>query len=47
LFVHPRETLPARRIGEPEDLANAAIAMLSNPDITGTVLHVDGGGPLS
>jgi NAD(P)-dependent dehydrogenase (short-subunit alcohol dehydrogenase family) len=47
LFAHLRETLPARRIGEPEDLANAAIALLSNPYITGTVLHVDGGGRLS
>ena len=37
--------VPARRIGEPEDIA-AAVAMLVSEDasyVTGTVVHVNGG----
>ncbi|GAC1586813.1 MAG: SDR family oxidoreductase [Candidatus Velthaea sp.] len=42
-----RKTLPARRVGEPRDLAEAALAVITNPFITGTVLHADGGGRLA
>ena len=35
--------LPARRVGQPEDLAQAIVAVMTNGYITGTVLHVDGG----
>ena len=38
---------PARRVGQPADVSAAAIAALSNPFITGTTLHVDGGGRLA
>jgi NAD(P)-dependent dehydrogenase (short-subunit alcohol dehydrogenase family) len=37
------ETLPARRIGQPEDVAQALIFMMTNPFITGTVMHLEGG----
>ena len=47
LFDHLRKTLPARRTGEPADLADAAISVMTNPYITGTVLAVDGGGSLA
>ncbi|MDX7953913.1 SDR family oxidoreductase [Lichenihabitans sp. Uapishka_5] len=47
LFDHLRMTLPARRIGEPADLADAAVSVMTNPYITGTVLAVDGGGSLA
>ena len=47
LFEHLRSTLPARRIGEPRDLAEAALAVMTNPYVTGTVLHCDGGGHLA
>lgn len=47
LFASLRETLPARRVGDPADLAAAALLMMTNPFITGTVLDVDGGGRLS
>ena len=47
LFDHLRTTLPARRIGDPADLADAAVSVMTNPYITGTVLAVDGGGSLA
>lgn len=47
LFAHLRETLPARRIGAPSDLAEAALAVMTNRYITGSVLHCDGGGHLA
>lgn len=42
-----RKSLPTRRVGQPEDLAEATLALMTNPFITGTVLHCDGGGHLS
>ncbi|HEY3267971.1 MAG TPA: SDR family oxidoreductase [Armatimonadota bacterium] len=42
-FASLAATLPARRIGQPEDLAQAILAVMTNAYITGTVLHVDGG----
>jgi NAD(P)-dependent dehydrogenase (short-subunit alcohol dehydrogenase family) len=35
---------PARRVGQPADIASAALLALTNPFLTGTTLHVDGGG---
>jgi NAD(P)-dependent dehydrogenase (short-subunit alcohol dehydrogenase family) len=35
--------LPARRIGQPGDIAQAFLAVMRNGFITGTVLHADGG----
>lgn len=35
--------LPVGRIGRPEDIARAFLAVMRNPFITGTVLHADGG----
>ncbi|MFF0632152.1 SDR family oxidoreductase [Nocardia sp. NPDC004151] len=37
---------PARRVGTPADIASAALLALTNPFLTGTTLHVDGGGRL-
>ncbi|WP_235096666.1 SDR family oxidoreductase [Amycolatopsis decaplanina] len=37
---------PARRVGRPEDIASAALLTLANPFLTGTTVHVDGGGRL-
>ncbi len=39
-------SLPVGRIGRPEELAEAALALLTNGYITGAVLDVDGGGRL-
>lgn len=35
--------LPARRFGQPEDIAHAILFLLSNPYVTGHTLVVDGG----
>ena len=35
---------PARRVGRPADVAAAVLLALTNPFITGSTLHVDGGG---
>jgi NAD(P)-dependent dehydrogenase (short-subunit alcohol dehydrogenase family) len=38
------ERLPARRTGTPENLAQAIVFLMTNPYVSGEVLHVDGGG---
>ncbi|MFE6055614.1 SDR family oxidoreductase [Kitasatospora sp. NPDC056446] len=40
------ERNPARRVGATEDLVKAVLYAIDNPYVTGTVLHVDGGGRL-
>ena len=47
LFDGLKASLPARRLGQPKDLAEATFALMTNAYITGTVLHCDGGGHLS
>jgi NAD(P)-dependent dehydrogenase (short-subunit alcohol dehydrogenase family) len=42
-FADLAERLPARRIGTPDDIAQAFISVIHNGFITATVLHVDGG----
>jgi NAD(P)-dependent dehydrogenase (short-subunit alcohol dehydrogenase family) len=37
------ERLPVGRVGTPEDVAQAFLAVMRNPFVTATVLHVDGG----
>ncbi len=39
-------SLPLKRIGRPEDIAHAALFLMSNSYVTGTVLHIDGGAKL-
>lgn len=41
------ERNPARRVGTPDDLVRAVLYAIANPFVTGTVLHVDGGGRLA
>lgn len=36
-------TLPAGRLGRPEEMAHAVLFLMTNEYVTGTVLHVDGG----
>nr|WP_296768865.1 SDR family oxidoreductase [Rhodococcus sp. (in: high G+C Gram-positive bacteria)] len=40
------ERNPVGRVGNPEDIVPAVLMLLSNTYITGSVLHVDGGGSL-
>ena len=46
-FAGIAASLPVKRVGKPEDLAQAAIMLLLNGFTTGTVRHVDGGGRLA
>jgi NAD(P)-dependent dehydrogenase (short-subunit alcohol dehydrogenase family) len=38
-----RTSLPARRVGQIEDIGQAAVFLMTNPYVTGTVLEVNGG----
>ena len=40
---HLAARLPAGRVGTPGDVAQAVLALIGNPFMTGTVVHVDGG----
>jgi NAD(P)-dependent dehydrogenase (short-subunit alcohol dehydrogenase family) len=42
-FQHLAETIPAHRVGEAADVAEAALALMTNTFITGVTLFVDGG----
>ncbi|WP_326944041.1 SDR family oxidoreductase [Amycolatopsis sp. NBC_01307] len=46
-FRRTAESNPARRVGTTADISAATLSVLANPFITGTTLHVDGGGRLS
>ncbi|MGE5181704.1 MAG: SDR family oxidoreductase [Acidobacteriota bacterium] len=43
VFAHAAQTLPARRVGTPADVAAAAVMVATNGFITGSVVEVDGG----
>lgn len=43
MFSATANALPVGRIGHVDDLAHAALAILENGFVTGTVMHVDGG----
>lgn len=40
-------SLPVGRVGQADDLADAALSLMGNGFINGTVLHVDGGGRIA
>jgi NAD(P)-dependent dehydrogenase (short-subunit alcohol dehydrogenase family) len=46
LFDRAAASLPARRIGQPEDVAQAVLFLMTNPFATGSVVHLEGGGLL-
>ncbi len=46
LFAAREATSPVRRIGQPSDIAEAAVFALTNTFLTGVSLSVDGGEPL-
>lgn len=46
LFAATSANNPSRRVGTPEDISSAVLMALTNTFITGTTLHVDGGGHL-
>jgi NAD(P)-dependent dehydrogenase (short-subunit alcohol dehydrogenase family) len=46
-FADVTASNPARRIGTPDDIAQAVVFALTNTFLTGQTLHVDGGEPLT
>ena len=44
MLDHASATLPARRVGQAEDVADAILMLMTNPFTTGSTLFVDGGG---
>jgi NAD(P)-dependent dehydrogenase (short-subunit alcohol dehydrogenase family) len=44
---HAAATLPVRRIGQPEDVADAILMLMTNPFTTGSTLYIDGGGMIA
>jgi len=47
MLDHAAATLPARRFGQAEDVADAILMLMTNPFTTGSTLFVDGGGMIS
>lgn len=47
MFARVAARLPVRRVGQPEDIAQAAVFLASNPFATGSTLTVDGGGTIA
>lgn len=47
LFDSVAGSLPVGRVGQADDLADAALSLMGNGFINGTVLHVDGGGRIA
>ena len=47
MFARTAERLPARRIGQPENIAQAILFVATNPFATGTTVTVDGGATIS
>jgi NAD(P)-dependent dehydrogenase (short-subunit alcohol dehydrogenase family) len=47
MFARTAERLPARRVGGPEDIAQAILFVATNPFATGTTVTVDGGGTIA
>jgi NAD(P)-dependent dehydrogenase (short-subunit alcohol dehydrogenase family) len=47
MFEGAAARLPARRVGQPEDVANAILYLASTPYATGSTVLVDGGGAIA
>ena len=47
MFAGAAQRLPARRIGQPEDIANAILFLATTPFATGSTVRVDGGGAIA
>lgn len=47
LYEGAAARLPARRIGQPEDIANAVLYLATTPYATGSTVLVDGGGAIA
>jgi len=47
MFTGAAQRLPARRVGQPEDIANAVMFLVTTPFATGSTVRVDGGGAIA
>ena len=47
MFKGAAERLPARRVGQPEDIARAVLFLATTPFATGSTVRVDGGGAIA
>jgi NAD(P)-dependent dehydrogenase (short-subunit alcohol dehydrogenase family) len=47
MFAGAAQRLPARRVGQPEDIANAVMFLVTTPFATGSTVRVDGGGAIA
>jgi NAD(P)-dependent dehydrogenase (short-subunit alcohol dehydrogenase family) len=47
IFTGAAQRLPARRVGQPEDVANAVLFLMTTPFATGSTVRVDGGGAIA
>ena len=47
MFAGAAQRLPARRVGQPEDIANAVMFLVKTPFATGSTVRVDGGGAIA
>ncbi|MDB5366277.1 MAG: short-chain dehydrogenase/reductase [Rhodospirillales bacterium] len=46
MYASAAKRLPARRVGRPEDIANAVLFLATTPFATGSTVFVDGGGTI-
>jgi NAD(P)-dependent dehydrogenase (short-subunit alcohol dehydrogenase family) len=47
MFARAAKALPIRRVGQPEDIAQAILFVATNPFATGTTITLDGGGTIA
>jgi NAD(P)-dependent dehydrogenase (short-subunit alcohol dehydrogenase family) len=47
MFAGAAQHLPVRRVGQPEDIANAVLFLMTTPFATGSTVRVDGGGAIA
>jgi NAD(P)-dependent dehydrogenase (short-subunit alcohol dehydrogenase family) len=47
MFASVAQRLPARRVGQPEDIANAVMFLVTTPFATGSTVRIDGGGAIT
>ncbi|MCF6806897.1 hypothetical protein L3V79_00630 [Thiotrichales bacterium 19S9-12] len=43
MFESMKESVPLKRIAEPDEIADAIILAVLNPNITGSIINIDGG----
>jgi NAD(P)-dependent dehydrogenase (short-subunit alcohol dehydrogenase family) len=47
ILAELRARNPARRIGDPQDIAEGVLSAMTSTSLTGQTLHIDGGEPLT